>query len=575
MSKRVLVIGLDGATWDLMTPWMNDGLLPNLRALRDGGLSGNLASTIHPVTTPAWTSFLTGQQQGKHGIYDHVRRRPDSYKMEITNATMIKSPLLFDYIGEHFGYNHHEDHDCGDVNQSNKPQGGRTISVNVPYTYPPRPIPGEMVSGLFATIVGPEITEPPELYREIAQVAPNYVVHPDFDPKADDPLQDFLSRYLDCIRDRVKVALYLMQKEPWSFSIVVFMATDQIQHAYWHFMSEQNRNDPVVGHLHDAILQVYQTIDAEIPALLELTDEETLVLAMSDHGAGPLHRFVNLNRWLANEDLLTFKKQKSSLRSSLLKQSATLYKRYLPATWRFYIRKRLGRNFDRVKSEMESQLFASPIDWGQTKAYSMGACGNIFINLQGREPEGTVEEGEEYERVRTLIIEQLMKLRDADTNELIVKNVHKREDLYQGPYLEQAPDLVIVWLDYRYWGRGRYDQNDPPLFQEPKTWDFSDLPLTATHRPEGMLIANGPNIEPESLINDACLIDLAPTILAYLEIPIPSSMDGKVLSSILPNVLLQESRIEREFEQHNVQNFTFSEDDENKIMKRLENLGYL
>ena len=142
-SRRVFVIGLDGATWDLMEPWMDAGYLPNLRRLRDGGTSSTLASTIHPGTTPALTSFLTGQQQGRHGIYDHTHRRPGTYRLELTNASMIKSPSIFDHLGR---------------------RGLRSVSLNVPYTFPPRPISGLMVSGLFAPSAGPEITQPPELW---------------------------------------------------------------------------------------------------------------------------------------------------------------------------------------------------------------------------------------------------------------------------------------------------------------------------------------------------------------------------------------------------------------------------
>ena len=183
--NRVLVIGLDGGTWDLMEPWMAEGGLPNLKRLRDGGVSGRLASTIHPVTTPAWTSFLTGQQQGRHGIYDHVHRRPGTYKLDLTNASMIKSPTIFDHLGRH---------------------GLRSVSLNVPYTFPPRPISGAMVSGLFATVTGPEITYPPELFAEIARVAPGYVVHPDFDPQAPDPLQRYLDDYLTSVENQTIIA---------------------------------------------------------------------------------------------------------------------------------------------------------------------------------------------------------------------------------------------------------------------------------------------------------------------------------------------------------------------------------
>jgi len=212
-KKRILTIGLDGATWDLMQPWIDAGKLPNLARLQKSGSSGTLLSTVHPVTTPAWISFMTGRTQGQHGVYDHVQRRKDSYALEIMDASKIKAPLFYDYLGE---------------------QGHRSISINVPQTYPPPAIPGLMISGLFGTLVGPSITNPPELYQRIADVAPTYVVHPDFRPRVDDPLMSYRQDLLQSISDRTAVAETLLAKEDWQFAIVVYTATDQVQHAFWH-----------------------------------------------------------------------------------------------------------------------------------------------------------------------------------------------------------------------------------------------------------------------------------------------------------------------------------------------------
>jgi predicted AlkP superfamily phosphohydrolase/phosphomutase len=131
--RRVLAIGLDGATWDLLTPWMAAGKLPNLAKLRQAGASGEMASTIHPITAPAWISFMTGRTQGQHGVFDHVRRRAGSYDIEIMDATKIQSPLIFDYVGA---------------------RGAKSVAINIPMTYPPRPIAGVLVSGLFASTAG-------------------------------------------------------------------------------------------------------------------------------------------------------------------------------------------------------------------------------------------------------------------------------------------------------------------------------------------------------------------------------------------------------------------------------------
>lgn len=554
MTKRVFVLGLDGATWDLMDPWIADGKLPNLGRLVQNGASGPLRSTIHPVTTPAWTSFLTGQQQGRHGIYDHVRRRTGSYKIELTNAFMLTAPLIFDHLGRH---------------------NMRSISVNVPYTYPPRPIPGLLVSGFWATIVGPEITQPPSLWNEIAQIIPDYVVHPDFDPQSADPLIQFLDDYLTGIRNRYKLTKYLLEKEDWSFGMTVFMATDQIQHAYWHFMNT-DPDDARGRRLKNAIYEVYKTIDDGLADLLSTIGPDTLVITVSDHGAGELHRFVHLNRWLSDQGYLTFKQSTRNVRSQMVTKFASLYKAHVPASIRFQVRKRLGMGFERAKSEMESQLFASPIDWSRSQAYSLGACGNIFINLSGREPDGVVAPGDEYELVRDRIVQDLGELSDPETGERLVKRVYRREEIYSGPFVENAPDLVIEWKDYRYWGRGRYDQNMPPLLEEPGTWDFSDLPLTSTHRPHGILIVNGPGVAQGKRIADAHLIDLVPTILAYLDLPLPSDLDGRVLADLFQaGCINPQVSDETDSAKQTAGDFEISKEDEEKVLKRLEDLVLL
>ena len=189
-------------------------------------------------------------------------------------------------------------------------------------------------------------------------------------------------------------------------------------------------------------------------------------------------------------------------------------------------------SFERAKSELESQLFSSPINWGETQAYSLGACGNIFMNVTGREPQGIVAPGAEYASLREQIKDELELLRDPETGQSLVKQVHRREELYSGPYLEEAPDLIIEWHDYRYWGRGRYDQSVPTIFEPPSTWDFSDLPLTGTHRPDGIFVGSGPGIPHGQSLAGAQLIDLTPTALAFLGVPVPRSMDGRVLTEM-------------------------------------------
>jgi predicted AlkP superfamily phosphohydrolase/phosphomutase len=545
--RRVLVIGLDGATWDLMTPWIEAGKLPNLAKLQQKGAAGPLASTIHPVTTPAWISFMTGRTQGQHGVYDHVRRRPGSYDIEIVDATKIQSPLIFDYLGAH---------------------GMKSVAINIPMTYPPRPIAGALVSGLFASAVGPNITSPPTLYDRIATVAPDYVVHPDFQPRAADPLGQYRDDLLGSITSRFTVAETLLAEHEWHLGAVVFTATDQVQHAFWHCMGDE------ASAYESAVFDVYQRIDENLPRLLRFADENTLVLILSDHGGGPLQAMVNLNRWLADEGWLAFRQSGGvKQRSRLINQAAHAYKTYLPHSVRAWIRRTLPGPFKQAKEQMESALFGDAIAWEETRVYSLGACGSIFVNLRGREPAGLVAPGNEYEALCQEVSERLMTLKTPGGKPL-VKQVLRREELYHGPFLADAPDLIIVWHDYGYWGRARYDQSAPELFETDFHWDFGVLPISGTHRPEGILMATGPGVAAGHSITGAKLIDLTPTMMAFLGIPVPRGLDGCVLESIFgPGSLsITYDETDAVLEQGD---FAFSAEEEAKIKQHLTDLGYL
>ncbi len=547
--RKVLVIGLDGAVWDLMDPWIEQGHLPNLAALRDAGASGDLLSTVQPVTTPAWISFMTGCQQGKHSVYDHIQQREASYTLEIMDATRIGSPLIFDYVAN---------------------AGGRSISINMPLTFPPPRIEGLMVGGLFGTLLGPGITNPPELYDRIREIAPDYVVHPDYNPRAQNALEQYVADLMKSIDERSLVADRLLAEEAWDLGIVVYTATDQIQHAFWREMAEGTEQTP----FHTAILDVYKRIDQNLPRLLQHVDEKTLVLVMSDHGAGALHGFVNINRWLADHGLLAFKTGSGNVGgSALITKAASLYKKYMPVGLRAAIRKNMQDQFTQAKARMESELFAAAIDWSRTRAYSIGAGGNIFINRSGPGSEGTVDSDEEYEELRTYIIEHLSMLGTPDGGPL-VKEVLRREEVYHGPYLDKAPDLVITWHDYGWWGRARYNQSKLELFELRDNWDFSSLPLTGSHRPQGVVIATGPGIAAGQDVQGAKLIDLAPTILAYMHGAVPRNMDGRALQELFDHlpVTYHDDDADGSFGQGD---FQFSDEEEAIVNQHLRDLGYI
>jgi predicted AlkP superfamily phosphohydrolase/phosphomutase len=565
-KKRVLIIGLDGATFDLIDPWVAAGFLPNLSRLLASGCRGLLASTLQPTTAPAWVTFMTGANQGKHGLFDFVRRRPGSYNLEVTNATHIGAPTIFDIASQHGRY---------------------VVTLNIPYTYPPRPVNGVSIGGPFAPNVTRELVYPQSYFDVMQNVVPGYSIMPDFDSRAADPMADYLQHLLEGIEMRERLSLHLMRNEPWDLFMVVFMATDEVHHTYWHCL-EAPDTSPAARYRH-AIRDVYQRIDQAIGDLLNETakdaaGKETVVIILSDHGAGPFRWMINLNRWLADEDYLRFhdarKRPWQRLKTRIIKSLAHAYRSHVSAPKRAAIRQRLGgRRFEQVKGEFESALVTSVIAWEHTRAYSLGAGGNIYVNLKGREPDGIVAPGHEYEQICHEIVQGLAALADPDTGAPLARRVYRREELYNGRFLEQAPDLVIEWNDYSVWGRGSYDSQGTPLFEAQDRLDFSDRPLTGAHRPEGILILSGPGVKSGAQIEGARLVDLAPTVLSLLGLPASADMDGALLGEAFAGDALES--LESSAKAMGVDDwsgrddFAYTAEDEVKISQHLQDLGYL
>ena len=524
-TTRVLVIGVDAATFDLIEPWVAAGHLPNLARLMASGSCGRLQSTLQPATAPAWVTFMTGVNQGRHGLYDFVRRRADSYAVEVTNSSHVGAPTLFELLSQ---------------------AGKRVISVNVPYTSPPRPINGIMVGGPFAPAMTPDMVYPPAYYETLRQIVPDYFVLPEYKAQAADPLGDLAGRLLAEIDQRERLSRHLLRTEAWDLFMVVFMATDEAQHTFWSAMQAE-ATDPLARYRH-VIRSVYERADQAIGALLaEARAEdgtEPAVIVLSDHGAGPFHAMINLNHWLAQAGYFAFRTDAASpvLRGSsdMLRRLAHAYRRYLPARLRALIRSRLGaRGFDRVKGEFETALVTTAVDWGQTQAYALGVGGNLYINLRGREPQGIVAPGAEYDAVRQAISHKLASLRDPQTQALVVRRVYRREELYHGQYLDRAPDLIVEWADYAYWGRASYEKPATPIFQDQRFFDFSDQPLSGCHRPQGILIGHGPRIRAGASIVDAHLPDVTLAVLDLLNVVPVRPLDGRPATGwLLPDASL-------------------------------------
>jgi predicted AlkP superfamily phosphohydrolase/phosphomutase len=496
LARQVTIIGLDGATLDLIKPWAAAGHLPGFRRILAAGAAGRLRSTIPPITATAWTSFMTGQNPGKHAIYDVVLRQPSSYGVKLASARDRLSPSLWARLSQH---------------------RKRVATINVPMTYPPEPINGIMIANVDAPGGGSHFFSPAELYPDFRREVPSYIV--DAHRMDHDSLAEGCERMMDA---HTRAFDYIRQRERWDVLMVVFSAVDMAQHVFWQAMAD---HDPTYG---DVILGVYRQADAVICRILDDIHDDELVLIVSDHGGGPLRRAVYINRYLRDGDFLQHPPSPARAPARHLKAGASVVRRYLPASALAWLRRRWGG----VRDQLTSALVENLCDWDRTRVYSVGACGHIYVNLRGREPQGPVAPGADYERLLRDVSDHLLVLRDPDDGLPVIKSVWRREEVYNGPALPRAPDLILGWRDYTHECEYSLGAPHSPVFED-SIWLDGDAtaPMTGCHRPYGVLLAYGAGVHPGP-VHGASITDLVPSILHALGLSVPSDMDGVVLHSL-------------------------------------------
>ncbi len=543
MTPKVAVIGLDGATMKLVEPLTEKGKLPVMGELMKTGSFGTLKSTIPYHSAPGWVSAVTGKNPGKHGIYQFAKFSQG--QVRLASSIDVKSDTVWDLLSK-----------------ANK----RSIVVNVPMSYPPRKINGVLVSGMLAPSVKSDFTYPSELKHKLIRMG--YEIELDSDNLYPLLFKDKIAlfeRFLEIEEKRIEASLYLLENYGWDFFMLVLTAPDRIAHYFWRFA---NPKDPLFeasqakkyGHL---LEQSYIECDKLIGRVLEYFDSETSIMIMSDHGSGPVHKNFHINSHLKKLGLISYKNQGNSIVSSLVNERvAGRLLSWLPTM--------LGRAVAnlglRLRPAASLGMKVGEIEFSKTKAYALPS-GFLQINVRGREPHGTVAPGHEYEHLRNSLIESYESLKDPENGENIVKKVHKRENLYWGSYVLDAPDLVIE-TNYTYYASSTIDQDE--------VLDTLQGKINGDHQQDGMLIL-GPGFQTEQKIRSSQIWDVAPTILGILNVPIPSDLDGINLAKKSSHVFEPEGRqadlwVEMELRETD-QPYTIS--DEDRIAERLRRLGYL
>lgn len=560
----VLVVGIDGGTFDLIEPWANEGRLPTFKRLLETGCRGRLESTKPPVTAPAWTTFMTGKNPGKHGLYNFVEPVPDSYEMRYTNTRSRLATSIWSILSD---------------------AGKRVGAVNVPMTYPPEAVDGFMISGMDAPGDSGKITHPPDLYTELSNVfgkVSRQLVH--LGHLKTDAQKDHLLAELEKIDSHyLRVTTWLLDRRPVNVMMIVLTSTDTVQHFFWNDMDPGHpRHDPEKAKKYgNAILEVYQRTDSILSKLTERLPEDGALIVMSDHGfQGTSAKHVRVNNWLEEIGVLKYKETSKSGYHALFHRAVKFADGVLKKTLTPGQKAKVASLFPKLRRKWEARYTGlTNIDWTKTKAYAYEALAlpsGIWLNRKGVKPEGIVSD-QEYEKVIEYLTGRLYELRDPKTGDPLISRVYRKTELYNGPYLDFAPDLTLGWWEgVTFEGKPsssgsetvEYRGDEPPSAGE---W-------SGTHSLEGILILNGKPFHQNMKLENPNIADIAPTLCYLMGVPVFEDMDGRVLLESFRDEFKASREIVTAKEKDGPKGpreDTYLEEESSEINQRLRDLGYI
>jgi predicted AlkP superfamily phosphohydrolase/phosphomutase len=491
---KTVIIGLDGATFDVINPLVSAGRLPVLSRLMKEGPSAPLRSTILPNSFPGWASCTTGTSEGMHGVFSPFIKNQASYGVRAMSGRDIMTRPIWDILTE---------------------QGGRSVVLNVPTTYPPEPINGLMVTGMLTPGRASQFTYPALLKNDLLAEFPNYVIEPERIPDKHARANEFRRT----IEVRERVLKYLMQRGEWDFLMVVFSVLDRAQHDYWADMDPAHpRHDPKTPtEFREFIHEVYQRLDSAVGHLIEQLPADTRVFVVSDHGFCSELFEVRVNELLASAGLLVFKSPASRKTVARLRSfKGKVARRLSPAA--------RGASNGSVldKKVAYGSAFLDEIDWTGTRAFFAQDKG-VWVNLAGREPEGIVTESDSdsvIEEARSA----LLRLTSPEDGEPVLESVMRRDEAFNGAFAERLPDLVMVPR------RDEYVYNERPSYGDVIVPADS---TTGTHSRDGIFIAWGRGVTKQATFTtQPNLRDVGPTALAALGCPLTTDMDGRALTEV-------------------------------------------
>jgi predicted AlkP superfamily phosphohydrolase/phosphomutase len=458
---RVLVLGLDCASPELIFEQFK-GDLPTLSHLMSGGTWGELESCIPCITIPAWSSMMSSRDPGVLGVYGFRNRADYSYDRMITaNGTAVAHKRVWDYVSE---------------------AGRESILVGVPQTWPPRPLNGHLVSDFLTPGTESAFTYPALFKQEVLNLLPDYP----FDVKGfrTNNKPELLKRLLEMTESQFKLVRYCLTSKSWDFFMYVNIGVDRIHHGFWRFHDPAHRLYEPGNAFENVIRDYYIRCDQFIGEMISLAGNDVTVLIVSDHGVTRMDGGICTNEWLWQNGWLALKSQPQP--GELLK------------------------------------IEDADIDWSRTKAWSSGGYyGRVFLNVQGREPEGIILP-EDYEQVRDELATMLATI-PGPAGEHLDTQVFKPDAIYQ-QVNAVAPDLMVYfgglhWRSVGTLGHGKH-----------WTLENDTGPDDANHAPQGMFILYEPGKPGAGYVTGHQLMDIAPTLMDRLGLAVPPEMQGRLIA---------------------------------------------
>jgi len=511
MEKKLIIIGIDGATFDFIKPLTEKGKLPNIARLMKNGVYNEMKSTLPPLTALAWPSFFTGVNPGKHGIFDFTYRDKNN-QVSLNNFNNIKTKTLWDYSHE---------------------QGLKSVVINVPMTYPPKNYENNVI---ISGILSPEnkpFCNNKKIEDDLKREFGNFIYYDGINQrfgsfgglKKSISNKKFIMQKDKQVRD---ISLYLLDNINPDILITVFMSVDQVKHIMWGY---RDKNNLFYDEFGDCVEKTYVEVDKHVGKILE-QHEDSDVIIISDHGWGNIDHVVYVNSMLRKNNLLQYKegvdkevyinwqdrirnkydhkKEKSGVMNMdsfirfLNKDGVKRYFKKIPFKYHLYT----------MFSVLSKEGIKKPgfkVDFDHSKAW-LTSRPSFSIHINSKDPY-------EHKEIVKNIKKEFHNLRCEECGKTLITEIFEKGELYWGNNIENAPDIIII--------PNKYDTISTSASKNVGTTVHHLEKISGWHKLNGIFIASGPNIKSSSI--NPMIYDIVPTVLSYLNIPIPNSIDGKTL----------------------------------------------